>query len=312
MDIKKLFTNVPFLVLLGAVFLGGLMFLGDYRQVISNISSIPVATLLLVLFLTFLNYVLRAVKWHFLLSIVGVNIPFSESFKVFLAGLSMGITPAKAGEILKPYLLKEKFNVDMKKTIPVVLAERLSDVIGVGILAAIGAASFVAYHGALFFFAVLIIAGIAVLNSRRFMRFALSILGRVSFLKKYSEALEKSMESLRSLMKPKPLFLSSVLSVVSWFFECLALFVLASSLNVNLPLLSAIFVFSFSSIFGAVFVLPGGLGVAEGSMLGLLLFSGVALGMAVTLTVVIRMATLWFGFLLGIAALALFWKKTEK
>ena len=50
-------------------------------------------------------------------------------------------------------------------------------------------------------------------------------------------------------------------------------------------------------------MVPGGLVVAEGSFAGLLIFAGVAREIAASATVVIRLATLWFGVLVGITTL---------
>jgi uncharacterized protein (TIRG00374 family) len=49
-----------------------------------------------------------------------------------------------------------------------------------------------------------------------------------------------------------------------------------------------------ASILGAVSLLPGGLGVTEGSMTGLLLVFDVERVQAASTTLVIRAATLWF------------------
>jgi uncharacterized protein (TIRG00374 family) len=64
-------------------------------------------------------------------------------------------------------------------------------------------------------------------------------------------------------------------------------------------------VFSLGSLAGALSFLPGGLGVAEGSMTGLIRVLGdVSKAGAVAATVLIRLATLWFAVALGLAGLA--------
>ena len=50
-------------------------------------------------------------------------------------------------------------------------------------------------------------------------------------------------------------------------------------------------------------MLPGGLGSAEITMIGLLILNGVTGADAATATIVIRIATLWFAVLLGILAM---------
>ncbi len=55
---------------------------------------------------------------------------------------------------------------------------------------------------------------------------------------------------------------------------------------------------------GAISSLPGGLGGSEATMIALLSLCGVPLPIAISATVLIRLATLWFAVLLGVAALA--------
>src|SRR4029450_7817178 len=71
-----------------------------------------------------------------------------------------------------------------------------------------------------------------------------------------------------------------------------------------LTLDDTVLVFSLGSLVGALSFLPGGLGVAETSMTGLI--QGVGDGArpaAVAATVLIRLATLWFAVVLGLAGL---------
>src|SRR5213082_2141728 len=71
--------------------------------------------------------------------------------------------------------------------------------------------------------------------------------------------------------------------------------------------IKATFILAVSSLVGSASGLPGGLGTADGSMLGLtrlLLTSSATIGGAATL--LIRLCTLWFGLGLGVIALLIF------
>lgn len=52
----------------------------------------------------------------------------------------MTLAPGKGGELIKPYLLKGH-GCDMGRTTPVVLAERLTDLVGMVVLVLIGHSS---------------------------------------------------------------------------------------------------------------------------------------------------------------------------
>ena len=113
-------------------------------------------------------------------------------------------------------------------------------------------------------------------------------------------------ESAYVVFSIKPLVIAIAISVSSWFFECLALFFVLRGFGVNSSLLLPVFAFSFSTVFGAVSMIPGGLGVAEGSLAGVLFLNGIAKTIAIASTLTIRFCTLWFGVLVGILALSVY------
>jgi uncharacterized protein (TIRG00374 family) len=102
------------------------------------------------------------------------------------------------------------------------------------------------------------------------------------------------------------------LSVVAWFFECVALGLILEGLGVVLPLRAATFVYAFASLAGAVSMLPGGLGVAEGSLTALLAGLGTPLPAAAAATLLVRVATLWFAIAVGVATLLLAFPEAAK
>jgi uncharacterized membrane protein YbhN (UPF0104 family) len=81
--------------------------------------------------LTFLNYGTRFLKWHYLLRRLDIPMPWKADAWNFLAGLSMAISPGKAGELLKPYVVREITGVPMARSIPALVTERLTDIIAV-------------------------------------------------------------------------------------------------------------------------------------------------------------------------------------
>src|SRR3712207_3551455 len=68
--------------------------------------------------------------------------------------------------------------------------------------------------------------------------------------------------------------------------------------------LVVVFVFVAGSFAGAFSMLPGGIGAAEAGMYGLFVgVTGLSAGISAALTLVIRLATLWFATLLGVIGL---------
>jgi len=59
-------------------------------------------------------------------------------------------------------------------------------------------------------------------------------------------------------------------------------------------------IFVISSLIGAISMLPGGLGITEGGMIGLLLFQGIDYTEAFSVVLLVRIATLWYSIMLGL------------
>jgi len=216
-------------------------------------------------------------------------VPTGRSLAIFVAGLSGTITPAKLGEVLKCALLKRSFGVPVRRSAPIVLAERVTDASGVVVLAVAAGAG--ANRWPLL---ALALVGVAVIV----------LVVRSPLLERFSR-LGEAPEAARALLETRLLLGMTVLSAASWFFECLAAYICVRGLSLDLSLVDTVVVFSLGSLAGALSFLPGGLGVAEGSMTGLIqLLGDVPKAAAVAATVLIRLATFWFAVALGLVGLA--------
>ena len=267
----------------------GLGLYADFGRLGDELASFRWELFPLALALTALNYLLRFWRWQWYLARLEIEVPTGRSFAIFLAGLSGTITPAKLGEVLKCGLLKRSFGVPVRRSVPIVLAERVTDASGVVVLAVAAGAG--ANRWPLL---ALALAGVA----------AIVLVVRSPLLERFS-LLGEAPEVARVLLETPLLLGMTALSAVSWFFECLAAYVCVRGLRLDLSLVDTVVVFSLGSLAGALSFLPGGLGVAEGSMTGLIRVLGdVPRAAAVAATVLIRLATLWFAVALGLVGLA--------
>ena len=261
-----------------------------------------------VLAITVAGYSVRFVKWHAYLRVLGHRPPVADSLLVFLAGMSMAATPGTLGELIKAVLLRDRSGVPAADTAAVVIADRATDVLALVVLSASGALA-TQYGGVVLGLTLVLVAVfIAVASSDRLSAAALGLVRRMP----KGEVIAPKLEALRratvALVRPGPLALATALSVVAWAGECYGLHLIVGGLPGTSPDPAATnFVFSFATLFGAVSMLPGGLGVAEGSMAGLLhgVFHVVPdLATATAATLLVRFATLWFGVLVGFVAWA--------
>ena len=281
----------------------------DIREVSQAFAQFKLLYVPLILALTLLNYLLRFVKWDYYLKTIGVKIRPQDSLAIFLSGLTMSVTPAKLGEVFKSFLLKRLNGTEVSKSVPVVFAERITDVLGLLVLAAISFSAFQYGREVLIVVLIFLLALIVILQSKWVCQKLLEISKPIPFINRLSDSLKMAYESAYTLFRFRNLILAIVISIISWGFECLAMYFVLQAFHINVSVLFSTFVFSFSSLIGAVSMIPGGLIAAEGSFAGLLILTGIAKGIAASATVVIRFCTLWFGVIVGLITLLLTRKK---
>lgn len=262
----------------------------------------------LILGLTLFNYGLRFVKWHYYLSQIGAgHVGLWDSLKIFVAGFTMVMTPGKVGEFYKAWALKETNDVAISRAAPIVLAERLTDGLAMVMLASAGLVLY-RYGAAMLIGGAAIMGGFVVIVQIRPLALWLLDLGeRLPIIARFAHSLHEFYESAYRLLGFKNLIFAVGLGIVSWGAEGIALYFVLIGLGfVGTPalLIQAVSALASSTILGAISFLPGGLGVADGSLTGLLLLlTDTGADTAVAATVVIRFATLWFGVVLGILTL---------
>jgi glycosyltransferase 2 family protein len=132
----------------------------------------------------------------------------------------------------------------------------------------------------------------------------LDLCGKLPLVKGFIAPLRDFYEGSYSLFKPVPMLVAVGLGMVSWLGEGIGFYFILTGLGLtpDIKLLGlAIFILSFSTVVGAVSALPGGLGAAEVSIAGMLtLLDGTNPAISTSATLLIRLATLWFGVLLGL------------
>jgi uncharacterized protein (TIRG00374 family) len=290
---------------LGALVAVGLAAAANLPATVEALGRFHWRLLPLVVGATLGNYVLRFLKWHYYLRVLAIPLGARPSLLVFLAGFTMAVTPGKVGELLKAFLVRGLVGTDVGRTASVVMAERLTDVAGLLILSALGASALPG--GGLLLGTLGAGLGIVmvVLRTRWFAEQTHRALLCGGRLARLAEPFRLFLGAGRTLLAPPVLLASLGLSVVSWFLECLAFYVVLQGLGLTGSLRAATFLYAFASLAGAVSMLPGGLGVAEGSLTGLLVALGNPLPDAAAATLLIRAATLWLAVGLGATTLVL-------
>jgi uncharacterized membrane protein YbhN (UPF0104 family) len=265
--------------------------------------------------LAFGNYLLRFLKWQYYLRVLGIrNVKTGDSFLTFLSGFVLSVTPGKVGEVFKSLVLWQTYEIPGARTAPIVVAERLTDLIGVIVLIALGSTKFAGglmWAGA----GSAVVASILIIVASR--RLSMWFVDLIAWMpgpgKRLAPKLREAYESLYALTRPSTLILPTILSIAAWFLECLALWIILRGFGKATSVLGASFFYATSTLAGALIPVPGGLGVTETVMRTLMRQLGeIDRAAATGAMLLVRFATLWFAVIVGFVALSLLRKRHPK
>jgi uncharacterized protein (TIRG00374 family) len=296
-------------VLLAALVFAALAMYGDVQELGRTARSFAPTAFALGLLLAAGNYGLRILRWQYYLKHIGIHVPLGESSVVFLSGFVMSVTPGKVGEVFKSLVLFESRGTSIARTAPIVVAERLTDLIALVMLITLGSLAF--EHGAMVAgsSAALVALLITVCAYRPLGLWLLALSERLPLIGRISPKLREAYDSLIEMTRPAPLFVGSSIAFLAWGLECCSLYVIVRGFpGMHLSWDAAVFAYSASTMAGALAMMPGGLGVTEVGMTALLqTLGGSAMrpAIATAATILVRIATLWFAVAIGAVALGL-------
>jgi uncharacterized protein (TIRG00374 family) len=276
----------------------------DSRGVVDALERMGPLTTISVMILASCNYACRIVRFRYLLSRRGLDVPFPSLVEIYLAGGAMAVTPGKVGEFIRGWMLRTRHNLPYRKTLPVLIADRAGDVIASVLLGLLSLHAFTGYAVAAAAISAVFLAGCALLMwPALLIRLIGWAYGLLRVKPRLFVMLRQIVRNTSDLFKPAPFFISLVISCAGWIMECLALYFCAVSFAPDFAIEQAIFIFTFASLLGAISLIPGGVGGTEALMGVLLTTVGLTVGQAAAVTLTIRVGTLWFGVACGYVAL---------
>jgi uncharacterized membrane protein YbhN (UPF0104 family) len=295
-------------LLLGVAVYGFFVLYVGVRDLGSSLERFHWSAFALALALATSNYLLRFMKWQYYLRRLDVRgVGVLDSLLVFLSGFVLTITPGKVGEVFKSAVLAKTHDVPAERTAPIVVADRLTDAIGVIVLIVVGSGAFAGGLAWAIAGSIACAFGLLLVVWERPLAVVIAWLeGRGGRMGRIAPKLRVSLASLRVVAGPAALLWPTALSVVAWGCEGVALFVLLRGFGAPVPLGVAVFFYSTATLAGALIPVPGGLGVAEGMIREQLVhLGGVGQGDATASMILVRFATLWWAVAVGFGALAL-------
>jgi uncharacterized protein (TIRG00374 family) len=154
--------------------------------------------------------------------------------------------------------------------------------------------------------------GLLLISNKYLFNKLLSIFSNIGFVARHTIKIKTAYESSSKLLSLLPLAYMTALSIVSWGFECFGYYLILTNFEISIDVFWSFFSYSFATIVGALSMMPGGLGVTEGSLTLMLVQKGLSEHSAFTATFIIRVVTLWFAVLVGAISLLLYQKRFGK
>ncbi len=279
----------------------------DFGKLSLTISNFRWQYFLLLIALTTIGYFIRYIKWDLFMKAAGLHLDYKENLFVFFSGLSMIVTPGKLGEVWKCWLIKDISGDELSKTLPVIIADRVTDIISLVLLSFMG---IFYYKRGIYFLIVLSLCCIGFYIAIR----SEVISGKIKLLlekkfSKYTNNMQLMHETMNKVMEPKIFVLLSLINALAWFFECMGLYFVVIGFGQSMSIPLSTFIFSFSSLVGGISMVPGGIGVAEAGISGLLIMNGISSTLSVGIALILRLGSFWYGALLGFTVHVMFKKR---
>ena len=278
----------------------------DINTISSKISDFKIEIIPVILLLVTSGWFVLFFRWHLLLRNAKISIPVKDSFLIFTSGFALTIIPGKVGELVKSQLLKTKFGIARSKTVPIVILEQFYTAIGIVTLAYFGIWYFELGTYVLGFFVAALVFVFVLLSSRKAFNKIASLLEKRRFTSKFVEPLSSSYDAIKNGIKGPITLYASGLSILFWLMEAISIYFILLAFGVEtIGFLTIISTYTTSIMLGILSFLPLGLGVVEGTLTSFFTMHGIDVSLALTIVIIIRLFTRWYGVSFGFIALKL-------
>ncbi len=301
MKIKKALIGFGTITLL---YLIVLVWADSRNQVFSQIPAL-LNILPVLVSLSLLSYLIRYLRWFWLLKQTHYPCGFAIGFLAYLAGFAFTATPGKVGELVRIRYFQPQ-GIPPSVVLSAFIFERALDLIVVLLLAA----TFI-NRPDVFFVALSFVAGllltVTLVAARPRLLSKMAAWARFHGLKKIARLLttfRQGFSGCRLWLNFRDTSLALALGISGWGLTSLAFVYLLQSLQIAAPFNAAFALYPLAMLAGAASMIPGGVGSTEVAIIVLLSSLDVNLANATLAAVGIRLASMWFSVVCGLGALS--------
>ncbi len=259
----------------------------------------------------FMGVWVRSWRWHYMLRPLK-KIPTRTMFPIVTIGyMGNNIYPARAGEVLRAVILKQREDVPVSASLATVIVERVFD--GVVMLAfvflnlgelaklttdsgIIGNIQQVAFWGAIVFITALLVfllAAMFPLYTQRIADWFIQQFMPIRLREKTSQIASRFLTGLESLRSPQEALMIFFTSVIIWLFETGKYWFVMHAFNFEVSFFALMLMNGIVNLATTIPSAPGYLGTFDAPGIALLSAYGVPPEMATSYTLVLH-AALWF------------------
>jgi glycosyltransferase 2 family protein len=276
MKIKKI------LPIIGIVILAYIVYKANPAKVAEEISKANLSFFLIAVGLTALSLIMQTIKWSVIAVYQGINIKFTEAFKINLIGFFYGfVTPAKIGNIVRADYLKKYTGGDLSPGIANFVLDKIFDLLSLIGLVVFFSFSFKSiipinyfYVSALLF--AVFIAGIFIFKDRERSRKILRVFYIHLVPNRLKERWKKRFYSFYNNFPSKRYFVLFLLvNGVNWIVIYLSMYFMGLSLGINLPFMTFLAICPIATLIGYLPITINGLGTREAVLVSLMGLFGV-------------------------------------
>ncbi len=279
----------------------------DTDKILNAVKQITITDWIVILLCSFLNYLLRFVRWNSYIRSFEHVIPLKRHFAYYLAGLALTTTPAKAGETIRSVYL-QPYQVKISESLACFFTERLLDVTVMVFLASFLFFTFPDLNKSYAYFIisllVVLLIALPLLSTALPQSFLQFIINKIKHHKISSilTHLQSLLRSAHNLLTAKMLSRGLAIGLIAWLLNGFVFYLILVKVGFPVALPLALTIYAISILAGAASFIPGGIGATEAVMALMLLSINSEPHIAIAVPIMTRLATLWFAVCIGLLA----------
>lgn len=283
----------------------------DFGTFWTAIAGMSTASLVAVIVLMSISAIVKGLRWAFYLRAARLEISWRDGMTSYLAGMSAGALPG--GSWLPARLAQEHGNVHMREAAAGLFVGFVADSLGISLLAYAGML-LVHQPGGRFVLPIfgLVIAStlIAMGRSERVWKFIARLLSRSRITRGWIPKEADIQQRVSALMRARVISRGVGFSMTTTLLAVAMFYVLANELTfTGIGAREALFVHAVSESAAMVIPIPGGYGISDSSMAGLMGSLGIGWVRATFVVLAIRSFDLLFKTIVGSIMLVIFYHR---